>query len=106
MSSTNPPKKKVVVTTKAPSSAHTGKTRKPDTGAQPAELVFGRMNYLLMAGGLLLIALGLALMAGGHMPDPDTWDESLIYSTRRTVVAPMVMLLGLGLEIYAIFKRS
>ena len=58
-----------------------------------------------MGGGVLLIALGLILMSGGAMPSPDVWDESIIYSTRRTILAPIVMLAGLGLEIYAIFKR-
>jgi hypothetical protein len=58
-----------------------------------------------MGGGVLLIALGLVLMLGGAMPSPDVWDESIIYSFRRTVLAPIFILAGLGVEIYAIFKR-
>lgn len=75
-----------------------------EVSAQP-ELIFGRQNYAWMGLGLGLVVLGLILMSGGHMPSPDVWDESLIYSFRRTVLAPIVILSGLGVEIYAIFKR-
>ena len=43
-------------------------------------LTFGKRNYYFILGGLALIFLGLILMSGGHMPSPDVWDESLIYS--------------------------
>lgn len=69
------------------------------------ELLFGRENYILMLSGLGLIILGFILMSGGAMPDPDTWDDNIIYSFRRTVLAPFVVLAGLAVEIYAIFKR-
>ena len=59
---------------------------------------------MLMLVGLALIAFGLVLMSGGEMPDPNTWDESLIYSSRRTLLGPATILLGLVLEIVAIFK--
>jgi hypothetical protein len=39
------------------------------------------------------------------MPSPDVWDASHIYSFRRTVLAPVVMLAGIAIEIVAIFKR-
>jgi hypothetical protein len=60
---------------------------------------------MLMLAGIGLIALGLLLMSGGAMPSPDVWDESIIYSTRRTLIAPIVIVLGLVVEIVAIFKR-
>ena len=55
--------------------------------------------------GCGLIALGWILMMGGKMQDPTVWDESVIYSARRTVLAPIIILAGLGMQIYAIFKR-
>lgn len=67
-------------------------------------MTFGRENYKWMLIGLAVIALGFALMAGGAMPSPDVWDESLIYSPRRITLAPIVILIGLGIEVYAIFK--
>jgi len=39
------------------------------------------------------------------MPSPDVWEPQRIYSFRRTVLAPIFILAGLGTEIYAIFKR-
>ena len=58
-----------------------------------------------MSIGAGLIALGLVLMSGGHMPSPDVWEPERIYGFRRTVLAPLVILAGLGVEIYAIFKK-
>ena len=69
-------------------------------------LLYGRKNYILIIGGLLLIFIGLALMSGGHMPSPDVWDESLIYSWRRITLAPMIILLGIGVEIYVVFAKK
>lgn len=70
------------------------------------ELIFGRENFKWMGIGLGLIALGLILMAGGAQPDPNQWDESLIYSHRRITVAPILMVTGFLVQIYAIFKGS
>lgn len=68
-------------------------------------LLFTKENYKFMAIGFGLIALGLILMLGGGMKDPNVWDESVIYSARRTVLAPIVILAGLAMEVYAIFKK-
>ena len=68
-------------------------------------VIFKKNNYLLMIGGIVLMALGFLLMSGGSMPSPDVWDESLIYSPRRTLLAPFIILAGLALEIVAIFKK-
>ena len=76
--------------------------RKED-GGYP--VFFKRNNYLLMIAGVVCMGLGFLLMAGGSMPSPDVWDESLIYSFRRTLLAPVVILIGLALEIVAIFKK-
>jgi|AntRauTorckE5430_2_1112549.scaffolds.fasta_scaffold16661_1 hypothetical protein len=111
MSKEKPGKKKVVVTTDKkskekkvvkPTSSRRG-VREPE--AQKIELEFGKPNYILIAGGLGLVFLGLMLMAGGDMPSPDVWEDEIIYSTRRTVLAPIVILLGLGMEVWAIFKK-
>ncbi len=69
-------------------------------------LLFGRKNYILILVGLGLMFLGLALMSGGHQPDPNQWDESLIYSPRRITLAPMVIILGLLVNVYAIFAKK
>ena len=69
------------------------------------ELIFNKNNYMWMAIGLGSIFIGMLLMMGGAMKDPNTWDPNVIYSTTRTVIAPIFILLGLGIEVYAIFKK-
>lgn len=91
-------------------SRRTPKTRKRISASKKVEaekepLLFTRHHYYLMGAGLLLIALGMILMAGGGMPNPDVWEPERIYSFRRITLAPIVILAGLGLEIYAIFKK-
>ena len=99
-------KKKVIVTTTPRASQATSqRVKTPASSPKNTELIFGKKNYLLMLVGLALIAVGLMLMSGGAMPDPNTWDESLIYSSRRTLLGPVVILLGLVVEIVAIFKN-
>ncbi len=66
--------------------------------------LFGKTNYLLMLAGAVIITLGMVLMAGGKSADPNVFDQA-IYSTTRITVAPILILLGLGIEIYAIFKK-
>lgn len=99
--------KKVVVTTGKPKVAPTvSRAKSTSTSPGKSELVFGRSNYILILAGIALIGLGLLLMSGGSMPSPDVWDESIIYSKRRTLIGPMVIVLGLVLEIVAIFRNS
>lgn len=97
------------VTVNVPKSAPVATRQSRSTApavARKNELIFGKQNYLLMLAGIGLIALGLMLMSGGAMPDPTQWDESIIYSKRRTLLAPIVILLGLVVEIVAIFWNS
>ena len=78
---------------------------KTDTVAD-SELLFSKNNYRLMLIGLVLVILGFILMSGGKMPDANTWDESIIYSFTRITLAPIVILVGLGIEVYAIFAKK
>lgn len=95
-------KKKVVVQRTTP----TQSTRRAAPRTQASfPLLFTKENYIYIAIGCGLIGLGLILMMGGGMKDPNVWDESVIYSFRRTVLAPIVILAGLAMEIYAIFRK-
>lgn len=67
--------------------------------------LFGKSNYLIMLAGIVIIALGMLLMAGGKSADPNVFDPNEVYSTTRITVAPLLILAGLVLEIYAIFKK-
>ncbi len=81
-------------------------TVKETSSPERTGLLFGKKNYTFMLIGIGLIFLGLILMAGGHMPSPDVWDESLIYSPVRITVAPVVILAGLVMNVWAIFVRK
>lgn len=67
------------------------------------KLLFKKENYLLMGIGMAIIILGFILMSGGASEDPTVFVEEEVYSTRRIVVAPMVVLAGFIFEIFAIF---
>jgi hypothetical protein len=66
--------------------------------------LFGRENYLWLIAGIVSIALGLILMSGGKSSDPNVFDPKEVYSTTRITIAPILILLGLGLGVVAIFK--
>ncbi len=66
---------------------------------------FGKENYVWIIAGIAVIALGLILMAGGKSDDPDTFDPNEVYSFTRITVAPILILIGLGMEIFAIFRK-
>lgn len=51
--------------------------------------------------GLAVITLGFLLMAGGGSDDPNVFNEE-IYNFRRIRLAPALVLLGFGIEVYAI----
>lgn len=69
--------------------------------------MFTRDNYRWMLIGLLVIAAGMILMAGGRSNvNPGEFDKDAVYSARRITVAPILILAGLVIEIFAIFKKS
>ncbi|MFS4482484.1 DUF3098 domain-containing protein [Hyunsoonleella sp. 2307UL5-6] len=63
--------------------------------------VFGKKNYKFMFIGLACIALGFILMAGGGSDDPNVFNPE-IFSWRRIRLAPTLVLIGFGIQIYAI----
>ncbi len=67
--------------------------------------LFGKENYTWIVIGLIIIALGLVLMAGGKSDDPNQFAPQQVYSFRRITLAPILILLGLGIEIFAIFRK-
>ncbi|RYY83908.1 MAG: DUF3098 domain-containing protein [Chitinophagaceae bacterium] len=67
--------------------------------------LFGRDNLLWMAIGAAVIIIGFILMAGGGSKDPNVFNANEVYGSRRITVAPILILIGLVIEIYAIFRR-
>lgn len=69
------------------------------------ELLFSKTNYIIIGVGLVMVIMGFFLMSGGHN-GPDEWNPDEIYSFMRITIAPLVILSGLGVVIFAIFKSS
>jgi len=67
--------------------------------------LFKRKNYIIMIIGIVFIALGFILMAGGGSDDPEVFNPA-IYNWQRIRLAPTLVIVGLGLQVYAIFAKS
>ncbi|MBT3562091.1 DUF3098 domain-containing protein [Flavobacteriaceae bacterium] len=63
--------------------------------------VFEKKNYLAMIIGLAFITLGFILMSGGGSEDPNVFNPE-IYNFRRIKLAPTLVLIGFGIQVYAI----
>ena len=89
--------KKAVIEPKKP----VPEVKRPDTSYS----LFGRENYIWIIVGIAIIGLGLILMSGGRSTDPNLFDPKEVYSPIRITVAPILILLGLGLGVFAIFRK-
>lgn len=65
------------------------------------EFIFNKKNFKVMLIGLAVIALGFLLMVGGGSDDPNNFNPA-IFSWRRIRLAPTLVLIGFGIEVYAI----
>lgn len=68
------------------------------------KFAISKKNILFIIIGLVVMIIGYLLMAGGGSDDPKVFNEAM-FSFRRLVLAPIFLLIGLGIEIYAIMKR-
>ncbi len=80
-------------------------TTKSNTPKGNQTFLFDKSNYMWMIGGVVLILIGFMLMAGGKSPDPHKFNYEEIYSARRITVAPILILIGFAIEVYAIMKK-
>ena len=69
------------------------------------DFAFGKINYTLMLTGVGLIIFGFMLMAGGGSDDPKVFNPE-IFSFRRITLAPIIIMAGFVLNIYAIVKKA
>jgi Protein of unknown function (DUF3098) len=90
-------KKAPLVTPKAKAT-----TAKPYSNAP----LFGKENYKWMLIGIVLVALGLILMGGGKSKDPNVFNPNEVYSFRRITLAPILIIGGFVVEIFAIFRKD
>lgn len=69
------------------------------------EFIFKRSNYLIMIIGIIFIGIGFLLMSGGGSDDPNIFNNE-IYNFRRIRLAPSLVLIGFGIQVYAILYSS
>jgi hypothetical protein len=67
--------------------------------------LFGKENYMMMLGGLVVMAIGFFLMAGGKSTDPKVFDDNEVYSATRITIAPLLIIAGFVVEIFAIMRK-
>jgi len=97
-------KKKKPATTKKQEGIPSAKPTDAATIARVGEFAFGKENYRLMLIGLALIVIGFLLMIGGGSEDPNQFNPE-IFSFRRITLAPVLILAGYVVEIFAIMKK-
>ena len=72
---------------------------------QKPDFLFEKVNYKFLLIGIAVITLGFILMSGGGSDDPKVFSED-VFSFRRIRLAPTVVLIGFGITIYSIFKKT
>lgn len=70
------------------------------------KFAFGKVNYKYLYIGLAINILGFVLMIGGGSDDPAKFDGDALFSTTRITVAPILIVLGYIVMIYAIMKKN
>jgi hypothetical protein len=68
--------------------------------------LFTKDNYKWMLIGLVIMTIGFFLMAGGKSADLNVFNDNEIYGFRRITLAPILIVAGLIIEIYAIMKKQ
>jgi hypothetical protein len=68
------------------------------------QFAFGKENFIWLAVSIAIIIIGFLLVSGGKTTEETGFDPS-IFNTRRLLIAPIVIMSGFGLVIYAIIKK-
>lgn len=92
---------------KQPSKKNIKKPAQPVDKVPQAEtkgFAFGKQNYRLLFIGLAFIVVGFLLMIGGGSDDPNVFRDD-IFDFRRLTLAPILVLTGYVIEIFAIMKK-
>ena len=67
------------------------------------DFAFDKVNYILLAVGMIIVVVGFLLMTGPA--STDTSFEPDIFSARRTKLAPVVCLFGFVSMIYTVVRK-
>jgi len=67
--------------------------------------IFSKDNYIWMLAGVVVMAIGMFLLAGGKSDDPGIFNPKEVYHPTRITIAPILILAGLVIEVFAIFRK-
>jgi hypothetical protein len=77
------------------------KTMQAEQQARESRMPLSRRDYLLMLIGLGVMLVGFVLMSGGGSDDPTVFNDKM-FNFRRITLAPIAVITGLVIEIFAI----
>ena len=69
------------------------------------DFAFGKDNFIWLGISIVFIIVGFVLMSGGSSPDGISFNPE-IFSKQRIIVAPIIIMVGYLLMIFAILKKS
>jgi hypothetical protein len=78
---------------------------KKEIKGQQQDFAFGKENYMIMLIGIAVIFIGFLCMSGGATTNPAEFNPD-VFSFRRITLAPVLVILGFIIEVYAIVKKS
>ena len=77
------------------------------TGTKPEwapGMPFTMTNYILMVAGVIILLIGYFTLSGGGSDDPSQFSDA-IFNVRRLRVAPIILIVGFIVELFAIMYR-
>ncbi|MDG2331435.1 MAG: DUF3098 domain-containing protein [Flavobacteriales bacterium] len=69
------------------------------------KFALGKLNYLFIILGVLIVVVGFVLMSGGGSEDPTIFNEEELFHPTRITVAPITVIFGYLVVIFAIMKK-
>lgn len=69
------------------------------------DILFEKDNFMWMLIGIAIIFFGFYMMSGGGSDDPAVFSNEL-FSTKRVIIAPIIVIAGFIVEVYAILKKT
>jgi hypothetical protein len=79
-------------------------TNNTQTESPKMQFAFESKNYMILIAGIVLLAIGFFALSGGGSKDPNQFSDDL-FSTRRMVVAPIILMLGYITVGYSILMK-
>ena len=71
-----------------------------------SNFAFSKENYIWLGIGMVLLVVGYLLMSGGGSDNPNEFHADQLFSARRITLAPVTVLAGYVIILYAILKKS